>query len=209
MGRLEGRTAAWRRVGKETEVFCSVRKGLGDGQGSIAWLEITAFPLDDPLVFNIPGYVCDGACTVMLFHTCWSLWFFQESFCPLCSKFKCPDDGLGFLVTYFSPSRQLLPTGVKAAAQNQTTPEGTPWVELNSFSAALWVAATLFARLCSLGTSPCAPIVIPSRNGWRELFGMPWAYCGNGQRMSIWTFCFHISNPCPWQHRISMGWNSI
>lgn len=209
MGRLEGRTAAWRRVGKETEVFCSVRKGLGDGQGSIAWLEITAFPLDDPLVFNIPSYVCNGACTVMLFHTCWSLRFFQESFCPLCSKFKCPDDGLGFLVTYFSPSRQLLPTDVKAAAQNQTTPEGTPWVGLNSFSAALWVAATLFARLCSLGTSPRAPVVIPSRNGWRELFGMPWAYCGNGQRMSVWTFCFHISNPCPWQHRISMGWNSI
>lgn len=100
MGRLEGRTAAWRRVGKETEVFCSVRKGLGDGQGSIAWLEITALPLDDPLVFNIPGYVYNGACTVMLFHTCWSLWFFQESFCPLCSKFKCPDDGLGFLVIY-------------------------------------------------------------------------------------------------------------
>lgn len=30
---------------------------LGDSQGSIAWVEITVVPLEDPFVFSVPGYV--------------------------------------------------------------------------------------------------------------------------------------------------------
>lgn len=80
---------------------------LGDGQGSIAWVEITAFSLEDQLVFSIPGYVYNRGlyCDVvpyMLISV-----FFQGSFSPLSSKFKYPDDGLDFSVACCSNCPQV------------------------------------------------------------------------------------------------------